>query len=99
MRLRIRSVEYTRLRDIKDVPTKLKEEDPSFFVETFNGLPVGKGIPLRYSVWTLVALLVNREGDIFLSERVNHSEVKLLTKAGFTSEVQGSAKVWKRKSR
>lgn len=99
MRLRTRAIEYTRIRDLANIPTKLKEADPSHFVETFQNFPLGKGIPLEYSTATLTALLVNREGDSFITKKVNHAEATLLGKAGFVSEVQGSAKVWKRRLR
>ena len=88
--------EYTRIKDLSNLPERLKTIDLSLFVETVKGLPLTKGSALFYTISTLESLvkcyLCN---NILLTSKVSNQETKALAEYGFTSTPKGELKEWK----
>lgn len=97
MYLKTASKEYTRVRNLKSTPKKLWHVDQNLFVETFQGLPLGKGVPLTYLIAPLEELVSTNGGESFITQRVTPIEANFLGKKGFVAKTEGGIKRWKRK--
>ena len=97
MKLKTTNKEYTRIVNLTRTPQKLWRENPNLFIETFQGLPLGKGNPLAYPAATLEELITTDGGESFITQRVTNSEATLLGKKGFVSKNEGLLKRWRKK--
>lgn len=88
--------EYTRIKDLSNLPEKLKTIAPSLFVETLEGLPIAKSSALFYSSLTLETLVkCYLYNNILLTAKVSNQESTALAEYGFTSTQKGELKEWK----
>lgn len=89
---------FTRLRDLTKIPKSLQSIDRSFFIETADGLALGRGLPLRYTLCPLDTLVDEPLAyrNKIITSRLTVKEAELLVSRGFTATQQGDVKVWQK---